>query len=189
MPLSAIDLCSQALVKIGGNPIQSFDEGTAEATIAAQLYPTLRDALISAHRWNFALGQARLARLAAVPVADYAYAYQLPPDMLSIVSAGANERGRGLTYRLAEQRLHTDSTEVYLTYTFLPAPALFPPFFSLALVARLAAEFAIPLTESTTRWDGLRQVAEFEFRRARLIDSQQDTPETVEDFVLVAVRS
>jgi hypothetical protein len=109
--------------------------------------------------------------------------------MLSIVSAGANERGRGLTYRLAEQRLHTDSTEVYLTYTFLPAPALFPPFFSLALVARLAAEFAIPLTESTTRWDGLRQVAEFEFRRARLIDSQQDTPETVEDFVLVAVRS
>lgn len=188
MPLSDLDHCSQALIKIGANAIQSFGEGTAEAAVAAALYPTLRDGLLSAHHWNFALGQKKLARLAATPVADYDYAYQLPSDMVTILSLGTNERGRGLEYRRAEGRLHTDAEEVWLTYIFRAAESLFPPYFSLALIARLAAEFAIPLTESTTRWQGLSAIAAAEFSRARLRDAQEDTPPRFEDFTLVEVR-
>lgn len=188
MSLTAIDLCSNALLRIGANAIQGFDEGTAEATIAASLYPPIRDAILSAHPWNFALAQMRLARLSASPIADFDYAYQLPADLLRIISAGTNERGRGIYYRIAERRLHTDSEDVYLSYIFRPMEETFPPFFDIALIGRLASEFVIPLTESTTRWEGLRQAAEFEFRRARLIDAQQDTPEALEDFPLVDVR-
>ena len=79
MALSAVALCSRALLKLGAAPIAGFGEGTAEAEVAGQLYPTLRDALVSAHPWNFATGQARLARLAAEPLADFRHAYQLPP--------------------------------------------------------------------------------------------------------------
>ena len=35
MALSALALCSRALLKIGAQPIASFDEGTAEAEVAA----------------------------------------------------------------------------------------------------------------------------------------------------------
>ncbi|MCP5367678.1 MAG: hypothetical protein H6907_11520 [Hyphomicrobiales bacterium] len=188
MALSSIALCSRALLKIGAASIASFDEGTAEAEIAANLYPSSRDALLSAHPWSFATGQARLATLVAEPVADFDYAFQLPADFLRALSAGVGARGRGIPYRIAERRLHADSDEVVLTYIFRPAETEFPPFFDQALIARLAAEFCIPLTESTSRAEALTRLAENEFRRAKSIDAQQDSPVQFEDFTLIDVR-
>ena len=74
MALSSIAFCSRALLKLGAGSIASFDEGTAEAEVAANLYPSVRDALISAHPWNFAVAQTTLPQLSSEPVADYAYA-------------------------------------------------------------------------------------------------------------------
>ena len=120
MALSAIALCSRALLRLGARSIASFDEGTAEAEVCANLYPVARDALLSAHPWNFATGQARLARLSAVPVADFSHAFQLPGDFLRVLSAGGDGRGRGLPYRIHERRLHANSGSVTLTYIFRP---------------------------------------------------------------------
>jgi len=189
MALSGIALCSRALLKIGAETIASFDEGTAEAEIAANLYPPTRDALLSAHPWSFATGQATLARLTAEPVADYPHAYQLPSDLLRVISAGVAGRGRGVCYRIAERRLHTDAEEVTLTYVFRPAEEDFPAFFDQVLITRLAAEFCIPLTGSTSRAETLVKLAEGEFRRAKLIDAQQETPGRIDDFALIDARS
>ena len=189
MALSSIALCSRALIKIGANPISAFDEGTAEADVAANLYPSVRDALLSIHPWTFATGQMALPQLVAEPVADFIYAFQLPPDFLRALSVGDGGRGRGVTYRIAEQRIHANAATVTLTYVFRPGEATFPPFFDQALIARLAAEFTIPITESTSRSEALFRLAEKEIRNARMIDSQQETPAAIEDFTLVGVRS
>jgi hypothetical protein len=188
MALSGIALSSRALIKLGAATIASFEEGTAEAEVAANLYPSIRDALLSAHPWSFATAQSVLPKLAAEPVADYASAFQLPADFLRALSAGPGGRGRGIDYRIAERRLHADADQVVLTYIFRPAEPDFPPFFDQALIARLAAEFCIPLTESTTRAEALHKLAEHEFQRAKMIDSQQDSPGRIEDFSLVEVR-
>lgn len=188
MALSAIALCSRALLKLGANSIASFDEGTAEAEIAANLYPPVRDALLSSHPWSFATGQVGLPRLIAEPVADFSYAFQLPADFLRALSAGTEGRGQGVGYRIAENRLHTDTDEVVLTYIFRPSELEFPPFFDQTLIARLAAEFCIPLTDSTTRSEALQKLAEHEFARAKQIDAQQDTPGRIEDFTLINAR-
>lgn len=188
MALSSIALCSRALLKIGADTITSFDEGTAEAEIAANLYPTTRDALLSVHPWNFATGQTVLAQLSVEPVADFTYAYQLPSDLLRVLSAGEGEQGRGIRFRVAERRLHADTTEVVLTYIFRPQELDFPPFFDQALIVRLAAEFCIPLTGSTSRAEMLEKLAEAELRRAKLIDAQQETPGRIDDFTLIDAR-
>ena len=57
-----------------------------------------------------------------------------------------------------------------------------------ALVARLAAEFCLPLTENSTRAERLARLADDELRLARLVDSQQSTPAKVEDFTLIEAR-
>ncbi len=188
MALSAIALCSRALLKLGAAPIASFEDGTVEAEVARNLHPSTRDALLSAHPWSFATAQTTLARLVAEPVADYANAFQLPPDFLRALSAGDGGRGRGVEYRIAERRLHASADRVVLTYVFRPHETAFPPFFDQALIARLAAEFCIPITESTTRAQALLAIAEDEFRRAKTIDGQQDVPARIEDFTLVGVR-
>ncbi|MCB2101048.1 MAG: hypothetical protein KDE22_09280 [Rhodobacterales bacterium] len=189
MALSRIALCSRGLLKLGAGTITSFDEGTAEAEVAANLYPSVRDALLSSHPWSFATAQESLARLADDPVADHAHAFALPAGFLRVLSAGADGRGRGIDYRIAGRNLLTDAEQVVLTYIYRPDESAFPPFFDQALIARLAAEFCIPMTDSTSRSEVLHRLAESEFRRAKLIDAQQDTPGRIEDFSLVEVRS
>lgn len=188
MALNDIALCSRALIRIGAAPITSFDDGTAESEIAGALYAPVRDALLSAYAWGFATGQVTLSQLADAPLADYSYAYGLPADFLRALSAGTGGRGRGLGYRLSQGALHTDADNVVLTYVFRPEEEEFPPYFDQALIARLSAEFTIPITESTSRAEAHFRIADEEFKRARQIDAQQDTPNRIENFTLVDVR-
>ena len=188
MTLSAVALASRALLKIGAESISGFDEASTEAEVAAALYGPTRDALVSAYPWSFATAQSRLARLDATPLADYRHAFQVPDGFLRALSAGTGPQGRGLRYRITGRHLHADRDPVILTYIFRPAEGDVPPFFDQALIARLAAEMVIPLTESTSRAEALFRLAEEEFRRARTIDARQDTPPRVEDVTLIRAR-
>lgn len=188
MALNDIALCSRALIRIGAAPITSFSDGTAESEIAGALFAPARDALLSAYAWSFATGQVALNQLETPPVADYLAAFQLPTDFLRALSAGTATRGRGLNYRIARGQLHTNAESVVLTYVFRPDEAEFPPYFDQALIARLSAEFTIPVTENTSRAETYYRLAENEYERARQIDAQQDTPGKIEDFSLIKAR-
>jgi hypothetical protein len=188
MALNDVALCSRALIRIGAAPITSFSDGTAEATIAGALYAPVRDALLSAYPWSFASGQVTLNLLETPPLADYQYAFQLPNDFLRAMSAGIGAKGRGLSYRIARGQLHANSETVVLSYVFRPEEEEFPPYFDQALIARLSAEFTIPVTENTSRAEAHFRMAEAEFQRARQIDAQQATPKKLENFTLVDVR-
>jgi hypothetical protein len=186
--LNSIALCARALVKIGARPIVSFADGTAESEIAGLLYEPARDAVLSAYAWSFATQQAALTRLGAAPAADYQYAYQLPNDFLRALSAGSGSRGRGLRFRIFRDTLQTDAEEVTLTYIHRAPEELCPSYFDTVVIARLAAEFCIPLTENTSRADVVIRMAEQELARARQIDAQQDTPNRLERFTLIDAR-
>jgi hypothetical protein len=188
MASSPVDLCSRALLKIGANTITSFDEGTAEAEVAASLCPLVRDALLAVHPWNFGIVCSELPRLATSPIADYAHAFRLPPDCLRVLSAGTGDRGSGIVYSVRGAELHTDVAAVTLTYVRRVGEDGFPVFFQSVLVAQLAAEFCIPLTDSTSRWESMSRVADSEFRRAKLIDAQEDTPARLRQWTLVEER-
>ncbi len=188
MALNDVALASRALIRIGAAPITSFDDGTATSEVAGALFAPVRDALLSAYAWSFATGQIELTKLGTPPIADYNNAYQLPGDYLRAMSAGVGTRGRGLNYRISRGALHTNSDSVVLTYVFRPEEEEFPPYFDQALIARLSAEFVIPITESTSRAEVGFRLAEAEFKRARQIDAQQDTPNKIENFTLVDVR-
>lgn len=188
MSLSKIGLCSRALLKIGANTISSFEDGTAEAAVAHNLFPGVCDSLLSSYPWSFATAQVRLPRLTGEPLADFSYAYQLPVDFLRALSVGTGGRGRGITYRIQEKRLHCDLQEVVLTHIFRPEPTEFPPYFTQCLIIHLAAEFCLPLTESSSRAEALLRIGEKELMKARNIDAQQQTPQQIDLNGLVGVR-
>lgn len=185
---TAIEMCSRALVKIGAGRIQSFTEGTDEASAADALYALTRDSTLSSYPWVFAFEQAPLVRQLPAPTADYAWSYALPADLLIVRSLGATGRGRGAVYRIAGGVVQTDAEEVVVTYTRRVPEEEMPAYFQAALVAVLAAELVIPLTESTARWQGLQQRAETMLREARRIDAQQSTPPAIESWPLIEAR-
>jgi len=188
MALSSIELCSSALLKLGATGISSFEDGSAEAQVASSLYPLARDALLSAHPWSFATRQIELARLANRPTATFSYAFQLPNDYLRALSAGERGLGKGLTFQIVNRQLHTDAAAIVLTYLYRPSEGDFPAYFNSALVARLASEFCLPLTENSSRAERLARLADAELKVAKLVDSQQDTPPRFEDFSLIKAR-
>ncbi|MGN0919305.1 MAG: hypothetical protein ACI4OR_00890 [Alphaproteobacteria bacterium] len=185
---TAITLCSKALIKIGAKSITSFEEETTEAEVAKQLYEPTLQSLLASYPWRFALTQKTLARLTEVPVSDYRYAYQLPNDCVRVLSAGQNVKSTGLNYKIVGLKLYANAETVILNYIFRPEENTFPAFFEDALIAKLAAEFCLPLTESTTRTDYVKKLAESSISMARLVDSQQNVSSSFQDFSLIEVR-
>lgn len=188
MALNDVALCSRALIRLGAAPIASFADGTAESEIAGALFAPVRDSLLSSYPWSFATAQVSLAKLSDDPAADYRSAFVLPNDYLRAISAGSGGKGRGMAYRIARGRLHSNAEEVMLTYIFRPEEEAFPAYFDMALITRLAAEFCIPVTESTSRSEALMRLADLELKKARQVDAQQDTPNRFENFTLIDVR-
>lgn len=188
MSLSAVELCAAALVKIGAQPIAGFEDETAEAACARRLYPIARDLLLGVHPWTFTMTQARLTPAAGAPVADFAHAFQLPADHLRTISVGTAGRSRGTAYRAQGGLILSDAEEIVINYQRRVPESELPPFFVPLLVTRLAAELCIPLTEGTSRAMDLYRLAEAELRAARLIDSQQTTPQAFDDFTLIEAR-
>lgn len=188
MPMTAVDLCAAALVKLGAEPIASFADERIEASVASRLYPIVLDGLLAAHPWSFSIAQETLAEGGTPPVADFSYGFALPSGCLRVLSAGYPGSGRGLDYRIQGSRLLANCPALVLTYQRRPPEADLPAFFIGALIARLAAELCLPITENASRSETLHQLAQGELRLARLIDSQQSTPRRVEDFTLTQVR-
>lgn len=172
--MTPIELCSSALIKLGADSIDSFDDGSPEARVAEMLYPLVRDAMLSRHPWSFAVRQTPLAY--AAPCNDdgeLEYRYELPRDYLKALSA-TMKHGRAIVFRIHRRELWAATATATLTYIFRPPEADFPDYFNAALVSRLAAEFCLPLTENSSRAGRLARLAWSELKVAKLVDSQQE---------------
>ena len=188
MPLSDLELCATALLKIGARPIASLGEPGPEGECARRLYPVVKNALLVAHPWTFTLATASIAADEGADSGAFARAFPLPSDTLRVISAGAGSRGRGLTFALAGRYIQADADTIVLSYQRETPESDFPAHFVAPLITKLAAEFCVPLTEGSARAKELFVLAEAELRSARLIDSQQATPRRIEDFSLIDAR-
>lgn len=180
---SDIDIASNALVRIGAEPISSFTEGGASGQAAANLYePTIR-ALLTEHRWRFAAGKRQLARLVSAPLNEYSYAYQLPSDMLLMYRVYPSGN-----YEIFEDKLYTNATSVEIDYLFRPSEAQFPAYFQLACEYKLASEFALIVTSNRTLAETYEFKANEQMKKARFADSQGRPQANIYTFDYMDVR-
>lgn len=163
-----IDIASNALLLIGENPISSFTEDTIAALIAANLYPATYESLLTLHPWRFASNKATLSRLTDAPTNQWSYAFQLPNDFLVAQHVDSGNDN----YQIYGSHLYSNNKTMILDYTYKPDESFLPAYFTELLELRLAAVFAIPITESATRGDYYAGLAEKQLQRAKTVDSQ-----------------
>ena len=185
MALTAVQIASQALVRLGALPISDFAEPTLEARTAAALYPTLRDTLLAGHAWRFATAEAELSP-AAAPLDGFPHAFRLPAGFLNALAVG---EGRETGWRIAGGRLHAHTAPLRLAYIFRAGEAEFPPWFADALAAHLAAALCLPVTENTSRAEALQRLADAALRRARRTDALQHPARAPLRFPLIEARA
>lgn len=184
---TAVSICSNALLMLGAQTINSLDEDLDRARIASGLYATVRDDMLRAHPWNCAIKRLRLAPLSAAPAFGYRYQFQLPGDCLRVLSI--QNSGCEVDHRVEGRVLLSDSASIDLRYVFRNEvegtwDASLVDVMTLAMAARMAYAITSSSSESQSR----KQDLEFALRKARAVDGQEDPPETLGDYPLLSAR-
>ena len=177
---TAIDICNRGLIFIGAEPITSFDDGTTEARVAANVYEDVVQTSLTNARWRFATNQAVLNRLTDAPTGRYDFAYQLPADTLLVHAVTVND-GQ-INYQIYGDMVFADTStqdEVIADFTFRATEENFPSYFTIALEYSLASAFATSIARDGQLMQLMTQMANAAMLKARNIDSQQQTTRTI----------
>ena len=168
---------------MGDSPISSFNEEGAGAVAAANLYESSYLSMLSSHRWNFATKKATLSRLAEEPTNEYKYKYQLPADLVNLITTYPRS-----TYRILGDNLFSDYPTCEIDYIFKVTEDKFPAYFITSFEYYLASKLAIPVTEDLNKADMMVQLYDKESRKARYADSQSEPQVPILDDPYIRVR-
>jgi len=177
-----VGICNRALLQIGGDTIKSFDDGVVESNLANLMYADLRDAVTQEATWSHARARAGpMARLVEAPPFEYKFQYLLPPECIRVVWAGNDPNGIiPLSKYTVEGRnlLCNLESGLYIKYMRrVSDTSKFPPLFAEALIARLAAEWSIPLTQSKSLKEMHYKIYLQKLEDAESMDGLQGTSE------------
>ena len=181
--LTGIDICSAALIKLGSNAIESFNDSVNSrgSEIAASLYQDtqLGNQLLASYPWSFAGYQVQLNQLLSKPTDPrFSYAYQLPSDYLSVRNA-YDQAGLNIPYFIEDDQLWAMAPEVWLDYTRILAESQWPFYFVELAIAKATWEFAVPLAVTASDVDRAIKEYEYKEKKARNIDANQNQPQVL----------
>ncbi len=178
-----IDIINAALSKLGEQPLLAVSDPSPPGRLANRTYADIRDALLRELPWNFAMKRDALAADAAAPSWGYDRQFVLPGDCLRLVQIDndgdedwRNEGGKIVTDMVAPLNIR---------YVARVAEGLMDATFREALAARLAMEWAEPLSQTTTLTDAMATLYKNKLQVARAADGQVDRQQaiTADDFI------
>lgn len=165
-----------ALSKLGEDSITALTEASEPGRQCNLVYVPIRNTVLRAFPWGFAIKRVQLAASSDAPVFGYTHKYALPSGCLKIV--GFSPEADDIEYKVENGFILTDETSVYLRYVSEETNTnLYDPLFVEALAARIAAEIALPLTDSTSKMNAMFSLYDMKLSEAKSMSSQEGTPE------------
>lgn len=184
---SAVSICSAALIELGDKPISSFDENNDRTRAVSNLYALKRDAVLRSHPWNCAIKRVVLSPDTNGPEFDWQYQFDLPNDWLRTLSVGID--GCEDDYVIEGRKLLMNKNVCYLRYVYRNNDeATWDAILVDAMKEVMKASIAYSITKSTSKEQLVQQVVQQVLRMARTVDGQENPPETLGDFPLLANR-
>lgn len=181
---SDITICSNALLKLGAPGISSFSDQTQAASLCANLWPTVRNAVLREHPWNCAVKRVTLSPDTATPSWGYAYQFTLPSDCLRVLEVQDN-----LDYRIESGKILTGESAVNLKYIYRNIDCgSYDDLLVDALIQRMAAELAYPVTKSSAQQQAESQKYTAIIQKARSVDASEEPTEDFADYPLITQR-
>lgn len=183
---SDVEICSTALRLIGAEKIDAFEDESREARVCSSIYTSFLKSLLQSGVWRFAMGQAELSKLTAVPLFGFTNAFQLPANYLRLIG----KNNPALKHQIFEDKLYANANAILVNYQFRPAEATFPSYFEKTLYLQLAEVLAVAIPEDEAKSKLYGGLATKQLIMARTVDAQSDGDhEPPEDkFRLTAIR-
>lgn len=211
MAVSTVSICNQALGWLGADTILSLTDESKEAQLCKDNFDALRDAVLEEREWTFAVRRLELAPLVAAPVYGYSRQFLLPTDVIRVLNLpwGSSDVFGGLLglsggasadrqQQYPDWRVETvDAGTVVLANLEririrviwrVTNEKLWSTMFVQALAARLAADLAMPLTNSRTLQKDMWNLYEMKLTKAGTMDGMQGSNEIKRSDQLINVR-
>lgn len=171
-----IKICSRASLLIGGDAIQSFEDGSAEATVANAMYEDVAQAALTNSRWRFATDQSVLNRLANAPTGRFDAAYQLPSECIMLNAVTVNDHPIKYDTYGSKVFCNASLTDVLVAdYAFRADESTWPPYFIIAVEYVMAGVLATSVARDQALSTMMEQKANVLMAQARRLDSQTQT--------------
>jgi hypothetical protein len=177
MAFSQVGITNLALTRIGAATVATMTENVFAKTANA-LWEYLRNEVLEAANWTFAMKRAILVQDATAPVFGYDYRYAKPADSIRIVSLSYKGSDKVPfvvegDYILTDQD-NTDE-DLYALYLWpVTDPAKYSAHFARALGLRLAADLAVKVQQASGLKNEIMQEYEQFLSRAEGVDRSQD---------------
>lgn len=199
-----VQICTNALNRLGAKGISSFTDGTDRATACGNIYPFVKDNLLSLHDWKFIIRKQQLARKGTAPISGYSYEYQLPANRLTdtaVIVYDSNAAGSAAfkDFEIIADGLLTEAAEIWVDYPANNfAEAVWPPYVVELQTVAMMAELAMPITDQSGYAAKLYERVYGTpvengrggmMGRAIARNSREDPPQVFNDFSLVLARS
>lgn len=186
---TGVSICSNALLMLGAETINSFDDAAAlvRAKLCSNFYPQVRDDLLRRHPWNCCVKRLRLAPDADAPAFGLGYAFQLPADCIRVLEV--TNRDYHIDYKVEGRSILCDESSIDLRYVFQNTDenTWDSSLVNLATLA-MAARLAYAVTSSTSMEQLRIQEFEMALKIAKAADGQEEPPEMMGDERLLAAR-
>jgi len=184
---TAVSICSNALLLLGAQPINSLTENNDRARLCNSLFEVIRDDVLRSHFWNCCIKRVAIAADSTAPAYDYSYQFTLPSDWIRNISVGLY--GRECDYRCEGRKILCDESTLYLKYIYKNEDvSTWDSSLVNAMHHAIAARIAYAITQSASLAQAMDQQLSMFMKRARAIDGQDEPPETMGDFPLINAR-
>lgn len=187
MPATRVSICSNALLLLGDETIASLEESSDRAVLAANLYESTRDSTLRSHPWNCAVKRVLLAPETGAPAFGFSKSFLLPGDWLRTLQVGDDYEAPA--FRNESGRILANATALPLRYIWRNEnESTWDAMLIEAMELAMAAKMAYPITQSTSQQEARETLLANHLKKCRAVDGQEDPPEELGDYPLLAAR-
>ena len=173
---SKIEICNQALTKLGQPAIMSVSDNTPTARKCFDEFESALGTVLRAYPWPAAMVRKELPRLEEAPPFGFNFFYQIPGDAARIVEIITG----GARYQIEGQRLLTDAESVRMRYVSRSVPVdTLDDQLAEVIALNLAMRLCIIITENPQLKDMLHSEYQLMLSQARNTSAIEDFPQEV----------
>ena len=177
---SEVDIINSALNMIGASNIIARTEDSKSARVTNQRFDYVRDAVCRAHPWNCLITRRTLAKDADAPTFGFTNQYTLPTDPYCLRVLRLDYLD--VDFRVEGRKIHCDEDTLNLIYLArITDTNEWDQLLVEAIAARLAADTAFALVQSTSLVGTLYSLYETKLSEARFVDATEGTPGAIQN--------
>jgi hypothetical protein len=179
--MDQVAICNLALGWLGANPITSIDDASVTAELCKANWDAVRDVVLEAREWTFAIKRASLAADATAPEYYWGLRYQLPSTCVRVLDADDGSGYADFEWVKEGQYILTNqAAPLRIRYVErVEDTALWSAGFGMAMAYRLAFAICIALTENRSQQNDLWALFQKSLTEAARMDGMQGRSEHV----------